>query len=496
MNSLQLNMILPQQAQNLNPVQTQKTGGESFAEALKAAQRNDDYSEKSVQKSSGAKSEKLEQNSAVEESEEKSAEEKTSGETKISKKSEESQKSEKAEEKSSSKDKIAKKSDDSDEKKESKKLDLSENIENQAVFVKNQIQDEPKSVSRNQKSLKNENLEDVKNAAKTEEINEKSLAWLKSEKVSGQDQTEEISDDFAELIDAAVEFIPGSESEAEKLENAQNYAISDPESFLAQVHELADAEIAQSKQKNQAGILDGKNEKAEESKSKKNKLSFDVHDLRTLKAQNAENADEKAVQKTAAKKEFEASVAQKNDSASQLTMELSGKASADITSSSSQAAGASGSTFQSMLSASVQENAGEIVKAGNIVLKDNNQGSINLILKPEALGNVKISLNLNDKVISGQISVQSREAFEAFRENLDSLKQAFAESGFDTGNFDLNFSQQSFAQGGNSGSENPSASYFAEKTYGDFVALGDVKSSPEEAVFDSSGKDYSVNIVA
>lgn len=496
MNSLQLNMVLPQQAQNLNPVQTQKTGGESFAEALKAAQRNDDYSEKSVQKSSGAKSEKLEQNPAVKESEEKSAEEKTSDETKISKKSENSEKTGKTEEKSSPKDKVTKKSDDSDEKKESEKLELAENIENQAAFAKNQIQDEPKSVSRNQKSLKNEKLEEVKNASRNEEINEKSLAWLKSEKVGGQDQTEEISDDFAELIDAAVEFIPGSESEAEKLENAQNYAISDPESFLAQVHELADAEIAQSKQKNQAGILDGKNEKAEESKSKKNRLSFDVHDLRTSKVQNAENADEKAVQKTAAKKEFEASVAQKSDSASQLTMELSGKASADITSSSSQAAGASGSTFQSMLSASVQENAGEIVKAGNIVLKDNNQGSINLILKPEALGNVKISLNLNDKVISGQISVQSREAFEAFRENLDSLKQAFAESGFDTGNFDLNFSQQSFAQGGNSGSENPSASYFAEKTYGDFVALGDVKSSSEEAVFDSSGKDYSVNIVA
>lgn len=496
MNSLQLNMILPQQAQNLNPVQTQKTGGESFAEALKAAQRNDDYSEKSVQKSSGAKSEKLEQNSAVKEPEEKSAEEKISGETKISKKSEEPQKSEKAEEKSSSKDKIAKKSDDSDEKKESKKLELAENIENQAVFAKNQIQAESKPVSKNQKSLKNENLEDVKNASRNEEINEKSLAWLKSEKVSEQNQTEEIPDDFAELIDAAVEFIPGSESEAEKLENAQNLAISDPESFLAQVHALADAEIAQVEQKNQASFSDGKNEKAEESKSKKNRLSFDVHDLRTSKVQNVENADEKAVQKTAAKKEFEASVAQKNDSASQLTMELSGKASADITSSSSQAAGASGSTFQSMLSASVQENAGEIVKAGNIVLKDNNQGSINLILKPEALGNVKISLNLNDKVISGQISVQSREAFEAFRENLDSLKQAFAESGFDTGNFDLNFSQQSFAQGGNSGSENPSASYFAEKTYGDFVALGDVKSSSEEAVFDSSGKDYSVNIVA
>lgn len=498
MNSLQLNAILPQQSQNLNPVQTQKTGGSSFAEALKAAQKEYDGLDEKPVYNQDSDSENLRKNEAVEKSPENLSEKESAENSKISRNSENSEKVDRTKEKSSSKDKAAKKSDDSDEKDEPKNLNLAENIENQAAFAKNQVQDSPRPVSKNQKTLKNENesLEDVKNAA-AEEIDEKSLAWLKAEKIGGQNQIEEDSGSFAELIDAAVEFIPGSETEAEKLESAQNFAISDPEKFLAQVHELADAEIARANQKNtRANFSDDKNETAAEPKSKKNKLSFDVHDLRTAKNQSAETMDEKTAQKAASKKEIEVSAAQKSDASLQLTMELAGKADADITSSSSQAAGASGSAFQSMLSASVQENAGEIVKAGNIVLKDNSQGSINLILKPEALGNVKISLNLNDKVISGQISVQSREAFEAFRENLDSLKQAFAESGFETGNFDLSFSQQSFAQGGNSGSENSSAAYFAEKTYGDFVALGDVKSSSDEAAFESGGKNYSVNIVA
>ena len=151
-----------------------------------------------------------------------------------------------------------------------------------------------------------------------------------------------------------------------------------------------------------------------------------------------------------------------------------------------------------MLSNAVQENASDIVKAGNIVLKDNNQGSINLILKPEALGNVKISLNLNDKVISGQINVQTREALEAFKESIDALKQAFTESGFETGSFDLNFSSgQNFAQSGGNG-ERQTASYFAEKAYGDFVSASasDSRGSGESAFSSQNSKEYSVNIVA
>lgn len=485
MNSLQLNAVLPTQTQGLNQIQTQKTESSSFAEILKAAQKSDDEKSLEISQDKNQNQDKT----AKLEGENQKAQENLSDEksTKTAQKDDSSnaQKSEKFSEKSSKDEKIAKKSDEENLK--------DNNLENQAATLNLASLEIAKNEKFTPKSEKTDGVKKSDKASKSQKtdaskIDEKSLAWLKSEKISGKNQSEN-NDNFAELIDAAVEFIPGSESDAEKLADAQNLSISDPESFLAKVHELADSEI-----EGKSGNAAEKTEKVYDKKSK-GKVSFDVHDLRTAKTQNAENSA-KQVQKVAEKKEFAENIAQKNDAQNQITMEFAGKVNENITSSSSQAAGASGSTFQTMLSSSVQENAGEIVKAGNVVLKDNNQGSINLILKPEALGNVKISLNLNDKVISGQISVQSREAFEAFRENLESLKQAFAQSGFETGTFDLNFSQQSFAQGGNSGNENPSASYFAEKTYGDFVALGDVKSSSEEAVFDSSGKNYSVNIVA
>ncbi len=98
------------------------------------------------------------------------------------------------------------------------------------------------------------------------------------------------------------------------------------------------------------------------------------------------------------------------------------------------------SNFASMLSNQIQNNATEFVKTGSIILRDNNSGTINLVLHPEELGNVKISLEMNDKLVSARITVASEEAYQAFKESISSLKQAFAESGFQTGGFDLTWS--------------------------------------------------------
>ena len=185
-----------------------------------------------------------------------------------------------------------------------------------------------------------------------------------------------------------------------------------------------------------------------------------------------------------------------SDGNMQMTMELAARAEQNITSSSNQAAGANGSTFQAMLSNAVQENAPDFVKAGNIVLKDNNQGTINLILRPEGLGNVKISLSLDDKNLSAQILVHTKEAMDAFKESIPSLKQAFTESGFETGSFDLNFSnnQQGFAQGEGQNQNHENAALFAQKNYGDFVTPSML--TGEAASENYVSRDYSVNIVA
>ena len=333
--------------------------------------------------------------------------------------------------------------------------------------------------------------EAVDGLAENSEIDDKMLAWLVA---STKDvENEDISnEDFAALIDAAVEFIPGSETEEEKLVSAQNLAVSDPKLFLEAVENAEPA--ARGAVKSELALDD---KKLAVSKEKKNDSKISVHDLRThrlLDENDSKIASDKIVQKSAEKKEISLSMQKQADGNVQMTMELMAKAEQNITSSSSQSAGANGSNFQAMLSNAVQENAPDFVKAGNIVLKDNNQGSINLILRPEGLGNVKISLNLDDKNLSAQILVHTKEAMDAFKESIPSLKQAFTESGFETGSFDLNFSnnqsnQQGFAQG-----ENQNQQLFAQKSYGEFVTPGTLA---HEGSADSSMEgSYAINIVA
>ena len=333
--------------------------------------------------------------------------------------------------------------------------------------------------------------EAVDGLAENSEIDDKMLAWLVA---STKDvENEDISnEDFAALIDAAVEFIPGSETEEEKLVSAQNLAVSDPKLFLEAVENAEPA--ARGAVKSELALDD---KKLAVSKEKKNDSKISVHDLRThrlLDENDSKIASDKIVQKSAEKKEINLSMQKQADGNVQMTMELMAKAEQNITSSSSQSAGANGSNFQAMLSNAVQENAPDFVKAGNIVLKDNNQGSINLILRPEGLGNVKISLNLDDKNLSAQILVHTKEAMDAFKESIPSLKQAFTESGFETGSFDLNFSnnqsnQQGFAQG-----ENQNQQLFAQKSYGEFVTPGTL--AHEGSVDSSMEGSYAINIVA
>ncbi len=96
--------------------------------------------------------------------------------------------------------------------------------------------------------------------------------------------------------------------------------------------------------------------------------------------------------------------------------------------------------FGTMLSSELQSNSAELVKTGSIILKDGNSGTINLILHPEELGNVKLKLEISDNVLTGKITVASEETFNAFKSNITSLREAFEAKGFETGGFDLSWS--------------------------------------------------------
>lgn len=207
--------------------------------------------------------------------------------------------------------------------------------------------------------------------------------------------------------------------------------------------------------------------------------------------------DERSVEQKIAdfKSEMKSDYSEQDNSLN-LSLSLSETAKQNILSSNNQTAGASGSTFQQMLSQQIQFNAPDFVCAGNIVLQDNNSGSINMILKPENLGNVKINLHLSDNVITGQITVNSKEAFDAFKQNLETLKQAFQNSGFENANLSLSYadtSSGSFAQGER---QQSSEQFFSNKVYGDYASSAEISGAASSQAAYSADSDRKISVVA
>ena len=315
------------------------------------------------------------------------------------------------------------------------------------------------------------------------------LSWLF---VKQADSAEDISvpdEAITALLDEQSFLLPEIPVDDEDLAQAQELVSQNPAAFLQDAGEML-AKTEESADDDTA--LDGKKGVEKAQKAQKAKPRLEITDLRTQKSDvgiETENAVGKAQQKNGADFAF----AQKNEPSVQMTMEMVGASHIDqnITSANTQTAAANGSNFQAMLTNAIQENAPDFVKAGNIVLRDGNQGAINLILRPESLGNVKISLSLSDKVITGQITVQSQEAYNAFKDSIDSLKAAFAQSGFEAQGFDLNFAgNQQFAQSQNDW-QNPEFAIRADRTYGDFVSAEDAADVADYAL-----SDYGINIVA
>jgi flagellar hook-length control protein FliK len=133
-----------------------------------------------------------------------------------------------------------------------------------------------------------------------------------------------------------------------------------------------------------------------------------------------------------------------------------------------------GQNFASMLSQELKNNAADFVKTGQIVLRENNTGTIRLTLHPESLGNVRISLELSDdKKISGKIVVSSQEAYDAFNENLSGLSDAFVEGGFESAGFDLSWSGSGDGSTGNNDARMASITPFYASSIPDVMSLAD-----------------------
>lgn len=228
------------------------------------------------------------------------------------------------------------------------------------------------------------------------------------------------------------------------------------------------------------------NEKKEFSLDKEGKIK--VEDLRSG-SEIADSSEKKSVIKTS-------EIKLTNENTAVMALEVNPNAEADVLSLNTQTAAADGSNFQAMLSNQLQNVAPEFVKAGNLILKDNNQGTINLVLHPDDLGNVKIHLSLDGKTLSGHITVATKEALQVFKDNAETLREAFIKSGFETAEFDVAFNNGSqFSQNMDFGKQDDGTNLLAKHVYGN---SGSGLDSELEDIFQNAEdiSNYSVNIVA
>lgn len=336
------------------------------------------------------------------------------------------------------------------------------------------------------------------------------LAFLRSEDFSLENKTDDFSAENNFFL---------SLKEMQNLQAAQNLSVDEPGKFL---ENIKPAEYFSSSDENlslvslqsspdETAVLQNSAELSQlgislESGEKKPdffKLELSSSDGKGAKEVPSlfENiftvTDERSVEQKIAdfKSEMKSDYSEQDNSLN-LSLSLSETAKQNILSSNNQTAGASGSTFQQMLSQQIQFNAPDFVRAGNIVLQDNNSGSINMILKPENLGNVKINLHLSDNVITGQITVNSKEAFDAFKQNLETLKQAFQNSGFENANLSLSYadtSSGSFAQGER---QQSSEQFFSNKVYGDYASSAEISGAASSQAAYSADSDRKISVVA
>ena len=340
------------------------------------------------------------------------------------------------------------------EKSENPKLQKSENLlkllESGKINVKDlQQKGEPLKVSK--KELKDFMQPEVSNEITAEEI-----SFLQEGVVANF-----VNETPVEIVDQKLVNLELDEKilSEEILIGAQELSVDSPVEFLGDFSDtkfVGDEKIVSNLKSSKKFALD-----------KEGKII--VTDLRTTPQENVqENVDN-------SKPNFVTDVKFDGNNSAQMTLDLANNVQQNLTSSNTQSAAASNSNFQAMLTNQIQQNAYDFVKTGSIILKDNDVGSIKLILHPESLGNVKIDLQISDNTINGKIVVASQEAFNAFKDSMDSLKQAFMQSGYETSNFDLNLAGQNNPSNNFANQqENNDAKFQMARTYAEYSSAGDV----------------------
>lgn len=387
------------------------------------------------------------------------------------------------------------------ENKVSKDEKESENKQNSLDFNKiNQIAEECVSIS-GQNKLKILTADDAKDSEKKDgSQNLDGIQNLKNTKNSKNDKNDIVvgvdSQNQQSLVEKSLQDGKNlSETNVKELFNAKNHeGFEKNQMDFGSLNENGEADFSDLMNNSLASETLLESEMQQKNDARGGKIS--VQDLRSdsekqnslLLAENEKNSQNSLKV---------SNVQVSSDGTNFINMEMNQAVSADVLSLNNQTAGANGSNFQAMLNNQIQSNISEFVKAGNIILKDNDQGQINLILHPDDLGNVKIHLSLDGKNISGQIIVSSKEALQVFKDNAETMREAFIKNGFDGANFDVAYNNSGAQSGNSSGFEqNDGTGLIARKMY------SNAHESSEIGFDDGMNKEiekysnYSVNIVA
>lgn len=359
-------------------------------------------------------------------------------------------------------------------KSRNKKTDDSKNNENENQVLESNavnLKNEEKLLEKNQKNeIQNQN-EDLK---------------VLNEKISGEKNVSDFKNSgFEEIQDERKNSLKDEKEELKNLSKTKSSFFDLVENEKSQTKSgilSKDSNSEQNAKDSKNSFLDSEKKVL---KSEKNKIQ--VTDLRT---ENLENVDFDEKNQFSQKVEIK-----ENDATFTLNLEKQNFSQNNIFSSDSQTASADGSNYRAMINNQIQTNIPEFVKAGNIILRDNNQGTINLVLHPDEIGNVKIHLSVDGNNVSGKITVSSAEAMEVFKNNAQNLRDSFIQSGFDAANFEVSYfeGENSFSNSNGENQKNNERSFIAEKVYSNKNSF-----ETENFEFENSRNllNFSLNIVA
>ncbi len=371
---------------------------------------------------------------------------------------------------------------------ETKEKTVAEKTEEKAVekdsdtkekSVKTEVKGDAK-VAKDEAGDKTDVKELKKKVSKADASKEK-LAEVKAEEAIENNNLKVFEEYTASLMNNQKQETPETSEKIDLTEYVVEFVQNDEDSVQPQITKVQDSE-----EMDFSDLTKKSSEKKDTKLNKETKIT--VQDLRTEKLEESEKQEPKL--KTQLKVTSENTAVMTMNYAEDTVQ-------TDVLSLNNQTAGANGSNFQTMLNNQIQASVPEFVKAGNIVLKDNDQGTINLILHPDDLGNVKIHLSLDGKTLTGHITVATKEALQVFKDNSETLREAFIKNGFDSANFEVSY--------GNSGNGNQNFAFeerndgtnlFGKQMYGSVAGNAISNENTENSGIQEHFGNYSVNIVA